>query len=159
MEKVIFKSKGVPTTLLALKGFLFLVFTLLGAGVAIVSAKNNEAYQYFGMSNDKYSAMMWLGIIMVIAGVAVLIEAIISNSQGFTVYDRHIEGTVCKGGLIGAFQNVNFNIEYNQIANVQMVKKGAFDYIEIITSNQNYKIAVKGNINEAYNAIRGQLMR
>ncbi len=157
MGNVLYKSKGVPTALLALKTFLFLIFTILGGFFAIRSAQNNRVYEYFGTSNSEHTMTMWLGYIMIIAGIAFLIEAIVSNSQCITVYDNRIEGVVCKGGLVGAFQKISFDLQYNQITNVQIVKKGAFDYLEIIAQSQSYKVAVKGNVNEAYNIIYSKI--
>lgn len=159
MGKVLYQSKGAPVGLVALKVILSLVFAGIGVPMAIFYAKQNETYQYFGVSNSQFTTMMWVGIIFIILGVAILVETIMTNGQSITIYDNHVEGVFCKGGLIGAVQKVRFNLMYNQINNVQIVKKGAFDYLEISAAGKIYKVPVKGNINEAVYAIQSHLNR
>ncbi len=159
MGKVLLKSKGAPIGMVALKVVLSLILAGIGIPMAIFYANQNEVYQYFGASNSQYTTMMWVGIIFIILGASILVETIITNGQCITIYDNHIEGVYCKGGLIGAVQKVKFNLMYNQISSVQVVKKGAFDYLEIIASGQSYKVPFKGNINHAVQLIQTNLNR
>lgn len=174
MEKLLFESKGISKkskTLFVVSSVVMLIcgaFFLLLANLkkssrsASVFSGSNQIYagSYGGgyrLSDSGRMTLIVIGIIVIAIGIMLFCNIISTGKSYVKIYENHIQGLSCVGIL---FFNIkkDYNIEYHQIEDVQVVKNPLYgDTIAIKALGNGYGLMIAENIDQAVALIKQRM--
>lgn len=170
MEKLLFESAGVSKKYKLVNTVCSIVLILLGifvlimrnmkrrsVGVSISAGGNlidtgNLGGGYI-ISDDARNTLMIVGVIVILLGILFFCNMFSSNKSYVKIYEDRIVGLSCAGVILFTIKK-NYDIKYDQIENLQIVRNSLFgDSISVKAQGERYGILVRDKADEAYRII------
>lgn len=108
------------------------------------------------LSESGRKTLITLGIVLIICGVLIMCDLLVMKKSIFVIYEGHIEGVQYVPLFIINLKR-EFNLEYNQIIDIQ-VSQGSFgSVVKIVTNGGNYGMILKDDGKEGIEYIRQKI--
>lgn len=174
MEKLLFESKGIAkksrqlfavcSAVMVICGvfFIFLANSKKSGGSASISAGGTQIYagSYGGgyrLADSGRTVLIGAGIIVIVLGIIFFCNLLAAGKSYVKIYENRIQGLSSVGMLFFTVKK-EYEIEYHQIEDIQVVKNPLFgDSIVIKASGNRYGLLIAENVNQAADIIKQRI--